>query len=88
MSMLRAADTRAGQTCQNGNVQCQQTVICCNNFNGVSLFFPSLLIFEWGKRAVANTWRQFQFCMGDIDFNIPITINMNLGGGRGGKKNP
>jgi hypothetical protein len=22
---------------------------------------------------------QFQFCMGDIDFNIPITINMNLG---------
>ena len=31
---------------------------------------------------------QFQFCMGDIDFNVPITINMNLGGDRGGKKNP
>ncbi|KAH8645935.1 hypothetical protein BGZ60DRAFT_535808 [Tricladium varicosporioides] len=43
-----------GHTCVNGVVNCQQTVICCNNAIGM------------------------QVCIGNIDFNMPITINVNL----------
>lgn len=75
----------------NGNVQCQQTIICCNNFNGVSsLFLLPPFALEGRLDVLMREGYKFQFCMGDIDFNIPITINMNLGGGggagKGGKK--
>jgi hypothetical protein len=60
--------TGAGHNCQSGQVQCQQTVVCCNNAGGVS-----------GPRS--GGWKvnqqQFQFCMGNIDFNMPITLSVN-----------
>ncbi|KKZ63594.1 hypothetical protein EMCG_02131 [[Emmonsia] crescens] len=40
--------------CVKSEVNCEQTVICCNN--------------NFGS----------QVCMGNIDFNMPINININL----------
>ncbi|EFR04365.1 hypothetical protein MGYG_07373 [Nannizzia gypsea CBS 118893] len=40
--------------CNKSGVSCDQTVVCCNNYDGN------------------------QFCMGDINFNMPITFNFDL----------
>ncbi|KAF5976380.1 hydrophobin [Fusarium coicis] len=64
------------QTCSNSEV-CNAKIICCNNNSGVGT--PSR------SSCVAHS-DQFQMCIGEIDFNAPVTININIyKGGKGGK---
>ncbi|KAH7309107.1 hypothetical protein B0I35DRAFT_515443 [Stachybotrys elegans] len=46
-------DGKGGNFCTISD-SCDQTIICCSNFNG------------------------YQLCIGDLDFTIPVTINVNF----------
>jgi hypothetical protein len=43
--------TRTGHNCQNSTVSCQQTVICCNNFQGVCLPLLKFCLEKDGRRC-------------------------------------
>lgn len=63
-----------GHNCVKSDVSCKQTVLCCNNNNGVSVQEP---VSVFGTLVLISLNQKVQICMGGTDVNIdmPITIN-------------
>ncbi|KAF4445207.1 hydrophobin [Fusarium acutatum] len=72
-------------TNNQGNVCSSRTPYCCTtSADGVQTCHNSEVCNA--KIICCNNNRGFQMCIGEIDFNAPVTININIcKGGKGGK---
>ncbi|KAM5346002.1 hypothetical protein ACJ41O_011863 [Fusarium nematophilum] len=75
--------TQQGNNCSSGTQYC-----CTTDSNGVQTCSNSEVCNA--KIICCNNNSGFQMCIGEIDFNAPVTININIykngkGGGKGGQ---
>ncbi|KAI1980423.1 hypothetical protein LOZ53_000614 [Ophidiomyces ophidiicola] len=78
----------APSNCPTQTNQCSSgTPFCCSTDSGSHNCVKSTVNCQQ-KVICCNNNFGFQMCIGDIDFNMPITININLNKGRGLTESP